>query len=344
MVTMISKLLYSRSICTNNNRRWYSIMVKHAVKPKKSKRSPAAYFKQLMVDIHRDRLLYFLLIPFLLWFLVFKYFPMWGIQIAFKDFSVFKGINDSPWLGIDHFVEFISSEYFLRVFRNTVIISLYGLLICFPAQIILAIMISEVAHDKFKKTVQTLTYLPHFVSVVVVAGIVTNFLAPSNGLFNVILDKLGMEKIYFLTEPGYFRGIYTAMNLWKETGFASIVFIAAIAGVDTELYEAAKMDGANKFKQILHVTIPGILPTIVVMFIMKIGSLLSVGYESIILLYQPATYETADVISTYVYRSGLIDGRYDFATAVGLFNSIVGLILVITANKISQKVTETSLW
>ncbi|MEG0014850.1 MAG: ABC transporter permease subunit [Cellulosilyticaceae bacterium] len=320
-----------------------------AKKPKKQKEVKTKigmkqYFKELRVDMHRDRLLYLLLIPFLLWFFVFKYMPMWGIQIAFKDFSLFKGIAASDWVGLEHFVEFIGSEYFIRVFKNTIIISLYGLLVCFPAQIILAIMISEVTHAKFKKTVQTLTYLPHFVSVVVVAGIVTTFLSPSNGLFNIILDKLGMEKIYFLTNPDYFRGIYTTMNLWKETGFASIVFIAAISGIDTQQYEAAKMDGANKFKQIIHVTLPGILPTIVVMLIMKIGNLLSVGYESIILLYQPATYEKADVISTYVYRSGLIEGRYDFATAVGLFNSTVALVLVITANKISKKVTETSLW
>jgi len=302
------------------------------------------YFSLLIKDVYRDRMLYYLLIPFLLWFLIFKYYPMWGIQIAFKDFSLFKGIGGSEWIGFDYFKEFIGSEYFLRVFRNTVIISLYGLLICFPAQIILAIMISEVTRNGFKKIVQTLTYLPHFVSVVVIAGIVTTFLAPSSGLINLILEKLGMEKIYFLTNPDYFRGIYTVMNLWKETGFASIVFIAAIAGIDTQLYEAAKMDGANKFKQIMHVTLPGILPTIVVMFIMKIGSLLSVGYETIILLYQPATYEKADVISTYVYRSGLIDGRYDFATAVGLFNSVVALVLVVAANRISKKVTDASLW
>lgn len=310
----------------------------------KPKRSWATYFRELKKDIIRDRILYYLLIPFLLWFLVFKYFPMWGIQIAFKEFSLFKGIGGSDWIGFEYFTEFIGSEYFSRVFMNTVIISLYGLIICFPAQIILAIMISEVTRQGFKKVVQTLTYLPHFVSVVVIAGIVTTFLAPNSGLINLILEKLGMEKIYFLTNPDYFRGIYTAMNLWKETGFASIVFIAAIAGIDTQLYEAAKMDGANKFKQIIHVTLPGILPTIVVMFIMKVGNLLSVGYETIILLYQPATYEKADVISTYVYRSGLIDGRYDFATAVGLFNSIVALILVIMANKLSKKVTDASLW
>lgn len=302
------------------------------------------YFRNLKRDIFRDRILYYLLIPFLLWFLVFKYLPMWGIQIAFKDFSLFKGIGGSKWIGFEYFTEFIGSEYFLRVFKNTVIISLYGLIICFPAQIILAIMISEVTRNTFKKVVQTLTYLPHFVSVVVIAGIVTTFLSPESGLINLVLEKLGFESVYFLTNPDYFRGIYTIMNLWKETGFASIVFIAAIAGIDTQLYEAAKMDGANKFKQIIHVTLPGILPTIVVMFILKIGSLLSVGYETIILLYQPATYEKADVISTYVYRSGLIDGRYDFATAVGLFNSVVALVLVVLANKWSKKVTNAGLW
>lgn len=302
------------------------------------------YLQRLLKDIHRDKLLYLLLIPFVAWFLVFKYIPMGGIQIAFKDFSLFKGIKGSDWVGLEHVMEFIGSEYFLRVFRNTVIISLYGLIICFPAQIILAIMISEVGSVKYKKTVQTLTYLPHAVSAVVVAGIVTNLLAPGSGLVNVILERLGFEKIYFLTNPNYFRGIFTTMNLWKETGFGSIVFIAAIAGIDTQLYEAARIDGAGKLKQIFHVTLPGILPTIVVMFIMKIGNLLNVGYESIILLYQPATYETADVISTYVYRSGLIDGRYDFATAVGLFNSIVALVLVVSANKLSSKLTESSLW
>lgn len=302
------------------------------------------YMQRLLKDIHRDKLLYLLLIPFVAWFFVFKYIPMGGIQIAFKDFSLFKGIKGSDWVGLEHVMEFIGSEYFLRVFKNTVIISLYGLIICFPAQIILAIMISEVGSVKYKKTVQTLTYLPHAVSAVVVAGIVTNLLAPGSGLVNVILERLGFEKIYFLTNPNYFRGIFTTMNLWKETGFGSIVFIAAIAGIDTQLYEAARIDGAGKIKQIFHVTLPGILPTIVVMFIMKIGNLLNVGYESIILLYQPATYETADVISTYVYRSGLIDGRYDFATAVGLFNSIVALVLVVSANKLSSKLTESSLW
>lgn len=299
---------------------------------------------KLMSDIARDKYLYLLLIPFILWYIVFQYKPMAGLQIAFKDFSLFKGISDSPWSGLNHFKEFLSSEYFIRVFKNTIIINLYSLVICFPAPIILAILISELRNGAFKKITQTLTYLPHFVSIVVVAGIVTNFLAPNNGLINILLEKFGFDKVYFLTKPEYFRGIFTGMNLWKETGFASIVFIAAIAGIDSELYEAAKIDGASKWQQIKNVTLPGIMPTIVIMLILKIGQLLSVGYEAIILLYQPATYETADVISTYVYRSGLLEGRYDFATAVGLFNSVIALILVIVANKLSKKLSETSLW
>lgn len=302
------------------------------------------YVKELAKDIKRDKYLYMLMIPFLLWFVLFKYKPMYGLQIAFKDFNLFKGISGSEWVGLEYFREFIGSEYFIRVFKNTIVINIYSLLICFPAPIILAILINEVKNSKFRKVVQTLTYLPHFVSIVVVAGIVTTFLAPGNGLINILLEKIGLDKIYFLIKPEYFRGIFTGMNLWKETGFASIVFIASIAGIDQEMYEAAKIDGANKWKQIRNVTIPGIMPTIAVMLIMKIGNLLTVGYESIILLYQPATYKTADVISTYVYRSGLLEGRYDFATAVGLFNGVIALILVMSANKISKKLTETSLW
>lgn len=302
------------------------------------------WLKKLLNDMWRDRFLYMLLIPFVIWFLIFQYKPMLGLQIAFKDFSPFKGIAGSEWVGLAHFKEFIGSDYFLRVLKNTIIINLYSLLICFPAPIILAILINEIRHTRYKKIVQTLTYLPHFVSIVVIAGIITTFLSPSSGIVNIMLEKLGLEKIYFLIKPEFFRGIFTGMNLWKDTGFNLIVFLSAISGIDGGLYEAAKIDGANKFQQIMNVTIPSILPTIAIMLIMKIGSLLSVGYEAIILLYQPATYETADVISTYVYRSGMIDGRYDFATAVGLFNGIIALVLVFGANKLSRRLTETSLW
>lgn len=294
--------------------------------------------------LKRDWFLYLLLTPFILWYAIFIFKPMYGIQIAFKDYSVFKGIEQSPWVGLDHFQQFLQSEYFWRVLKNTLIISFYSLIFVFPAPIVFALLLNEVKHAFFKKTVQTLTYMPHFISVVIIAGIVTNFLSPSSGLVNLLIEKLGMEKIYFLAIPEYFRTILNSMTIWQGTGFAAIIYIAALAGVNTELYEAAVIDGASKWKRVVHVTIPGILPTIMIMLILQIGSLLDVGYEAIILLYQPVTYSTADVISTYVYREGLINGRYDMATAVGLFNSIVSLILIVFANKISKKYTESGLW
>lgn len=295
-------------------------------------------------NLIRDKYLYLMLIPFILWYIIFQYKPMYGLQIAFKDYSLFKGIADSPWVGFENFVRFFESEYFLRTLKNTVLISFYGLIFGFPAPIILALLLNEVKHMTFKKTVQTMTYLPHFISIVVVAGIVTNFLAPTNGLVNIVIDKFGGEKTYFLTEPGYFRSIFIGMGIWKDVGFNAIIYLAAIAGINPQLYEAAKMDGANRWKQIWHVTIPCIIPTIVILFIINIGNFLEVGYEAIILLYQPSTYETADVINTYVYRAGLQGGQYEIGAAAGLFNSVVGLILVVLANKISKKLTQNGLW
>ncbi|MDF2922191.1 MAG: sugar transporter permease [Paenibacillaceae bacterium] len=301
-------------------------------------------WRRIAASLVRDRFFYLLLIPFILWYLLFAYKPMYGLQIAFKDFSVYKGIAASPWVGFENFITFFQSPYFVRTLVNTLLISLYSLAWGFPAPIILALLLNEVRHVFFKKAVQTLTYLPHFISVVVVAGIVTNILAPTNGLVNIMLAKLGLEKIYFLVVPEYFRTILISMNIWKETGFGAILYIAALSGINPELYEAAVIDGANKWKQIWHVTLPGILPTIMIMLILRIGNILDVGYEAIILLYQPATYETADVISTYMYRAGIKEGQYDLTTAVGLFNSAVGLVLVIAANKLSKKFTESGLW
>lgn len=300
--------------------------------------------KTLLLRLKRDKFLYMLLIPFLTWYVLFAYKPMYGIQIAFKQYSVFRGISESPWVGLHHFEFFLQSEYFYRVLKNTLLISGYSLLIAFPIPILLALLISEVKNAFFKKTIQTFTYLPHFISIVVVCGIVTNFLSPSNGLVNLVLEKLGMEKIYFLAVPEYFRTIFISMNIWKEAGFAAIIYIAALAGVNPELYEAAVIDGANKWRRILHVTLPGILPTVMILLILDIGKLLEVGYEAIILLYQPATYSTADVISTYVYREGILNGRYDIATAVGLFNSVVGLLLIVLSNRLSKKLTGNGLW
>ncbi|MFZ5967163.1 MAG: ABC transporter permease [Bacillota bacterium] len=300
--------------------------------------------QEMYQQIVKDKYLYLLLAPMVLWYIIFLYKPMYGLQIAFKDFSIFKGIENSPWVGLENFKTFFKSHYFLRNLKNTLLINIYSLIIGFPIPIILALMINEVKNSIFKKTVQTLTYLPHFISVVVVAGIVTNFLAPTNGLLNLLIEKLGGEKIYFLMEAKYFRTVFISMNLWKEAGFQSIVYLAALSGINPQLYEAAVMDGASKWKQLWHVTIPGIMPTIVIMLIIRIGSLLEVGYESIILLYKPSTYETADVLSTYVYRAGLETAQYDLAAAVGLFNAVVAFILVIGANRLSKKFTESGLW
>jgi len=287
--------------------------------------------------------LYIMLIPFVLYYIFFFYKPMWGLQIAFKDYSLFGGMADSPWVGFENFKTFLGGPYFGRLLKNTLLIGFYGLLFGFPAPIILAILLNEVKNLTYKKTLQTMFYLPYFISTVVVAGIVTNLLAPS-GLVNVILQKLGFESIYFLTEPKYFRTIYTVMGIWQTCGYSAVIYLAALAGIDMQLYEACQIDGGNKLHQMWHITLPGIAPTIVIMLIMNCGSLINVGAETIILLYQPSTYETADVISTYVYRIGLKDGDYGTATAVGLFNSVIGLLFVVAANYISRAVSEYSLW
>lgn len=294
--------------------------------------------------VKKEWLLYLMLIPFVVWYIVFLYKPMYGLQIGFKDYSIFKGISASPWVGFEHFIRFIKGPYFWRVIRNTLLINVYSIVIGFPIPIILAILFNEIRNVAYRKSIQTLTYLPHFISSVVVVGIITNFLAPTNGLVNLIIEQFGFEKIYFLTKPEWFRTIFITMNIWKGAGFGAIIYLAALSGVDPQLYEAAIIDGANKWKQIWHVTLPTILPTIMIMLILRIGSLLKVGYEQIILLYRPSTYETADVISTYVYRKGIIQGQYDMTTAVGLLNAVVALILVYAANKLSKKLTENSLW
>lgn len=305
-----------------------------------TKRKSEIIFKR----IYRDRQLYLLLIPFLLFYILFVFRPMGSMVIAFKDYSVYKGIAASPWVGLKHFRNFFESEFFVRVLRNTILISLYQLVIGFPLPIIFALLLNEVTSKKYKRVVQTFSYLPYFISTVVIAGMVTLFLAPSNGIVNIILDKLGMEKIYFLTKPAYFRTIYTFTNVWIGLGYNSVVYISALSGVDQSLYEACTIDGGGKVRQMLSVTIPGILPTIVTMFLIQIGNILNVGYELIIMLYQPVTYETADTISTYVYRIGIEQADYSLSTAVSFFNSIVGLILVVIANYISKKVNDTGLW
>jgi len=315
------------------------------VKPQTLNKS---WFTRLLQDMGRDALLYILLIPFLAYYIIFIYKPIGGLAIAFQDYSTFKGIGGSEWVGFKHFISFFQGPYFMRTLRNTLLINFYGLLFSFPAPILLAILLNEVRQQKLKKTIQTMTYLPYFISTVVVVGIVTNLLSPGHGLITAISEMICGERIYFLTKPEYFRTIYTIMTIWQGIGYNSVIYIAALAGVDQELYEAAVIDGAGKMRQIWHITLPGILPTIMIMLILRIGSFMSVSTDSILLLYQPSTYETADVIGTYVYRTGIAtDGgkaNYSLSTAVGLFNSVVGLILVMGANYVSKKTTEEGIW
>lgn len=302
------------------------------------KKRKLSKIQQLAKTLKKDWMLYVLVVPIIIWYIAFLYKPMYGLQIAFKKFSIFRGIAGSPWVGLENFEEFMSSPYFLRSLKNTFMISFTSLLVGFPIPILLALMFNEVKNEVYKRGVQILTYLPHFISVIVIAGIVKNFLAPSNGIINILISMIRLEKTYFLTKPEWFRTIYIGSNIWKEAGFGSIVYIAALAGINPSLYEASRL------QQIWHVSIPGILPTIVIMFIMRIGKLLDIGYELILLLYQPATYETADVLSTYIYRTGLQSARYDIATAAGLFNAVIGFTLVFLANRLSRRLTATSLW
>ncbi|MGX6592303.1 carbohydrate ABC transporter membrane protein 1, CUT1 family (TC 3.A.1.1.-) [Cetobacterium ceti] len=291
-----------------------------------------------------QRTLYLIILPFILWYMIFAYKPMYGLLIAFKDYSLFRGISGSDWVGLSNFTEFLTSPYFYTTLKNTIMLNVYSLTLEFPFAILLALMLNEVKNKYFKSFVQTASFIPYFIAVVVAAGITINILSPSTGVVNQLLEKLGLEKIYFLSKPEYFRGIFTGLNMWKTTGFNAVIYLAALTAVDESLYEAAKIDGANKFQQLWYITIPSIVPTIVVMLVLKVGSMLNVAFETVLLLYQPATYSTSDVISTYVYRTGMLMQDFGLATAVGLFNAVVGFILVYSANKWSKKITASSLW
>lgn len=289
-------------------------------------------------------MLYLILLPFIIWYAVFMFKPMYGMVIAFKDYSLFRGISGSEWVGLKNFKDFLTSPEFYVTLKNTLMLNVYSLLLEFPFAILLALMLNEVKNKYFKTIVQTASFIPYFIAIVVATGITINILSPSTGVVNVFLEKLGFERVYFLAKPEFFRGIFTGLNMWKTAGFNAVIYLAALTAVDEQLYEAAKIDGANKFQQLRHITIPAIIPTIVVMLVLKVGSMLNVAFETVLLLYQPATYEAADVISTYVYRTGMLMQDFGLATAVGLFNAVVGFILVYSANRWSKKVTQSSLW
>lgn len=301
-------------------------------------------FQKLKARFKRDWDLYLLLLPGVIWFIFFAYVPMSGLVIAFQDYNLWKGIAGSEWVGFQNFIDFMTSDVFFRVIKNTLMLSLYNIVFCFPAPIILAVMLTEMKNRALSHVTQTVTFIPYFISLVVVCGMVISFLAPGNGLVNIILRSLGLPDHYFMVDPKAFRPVYTLMMMWRQTGYNAIVYIAALMGIDHQLYEAAKVDGATKWQQIRYVTLPCLMPTIITMFILQIGQLVKVSYEAVLLLYQPATYETADVIGTYVYRTGLMEQNFGLATAAGLFESLIALVLVVISNRISKKFSETSLW
>ena len=298
---------------------------------------------RLKKDFRRNKMLYLLVVPVLLFYLIFQYRPMYGALIAFKDYTPTLGVVDSPWVGLANFKRFFNSVYFNRLIKNTVLLSVYNLVFGFPAPIVLALLLNEIKSKKFKSATQTVTYLPHFISLIVVTGMLRDF-SLTSGLFNDIITFFGGERSALLQNPKLYRGIYVASSIWQEVGWGSIIYLSALSGVDSELYEAAQIDGAGKWKQMLNITLPGIAPTIIIMLTMKIGTLMNMGYEKTILLYNPATYETADIISSYVYRVGLLEQDWSYSTAIGLFNSIINLTLLLIANKLAKRFSETSLW
>lgn len=288
--------------------------------------------------------LYLFIAPAFLYFVIFHYGPMYGIQIAFKNFIPTLGIAGSPWVGFDHFERFFNSYYFWDLLWNTLSISLYELAIGFPLPIILALAFNEVKDSFFKRTVQTVTYAPHFISVVVMSGMIITFLSPSSGMIVNFVEMLGFQPPQFLTDPAWFKTVYVLSGVWQSAGWGTIIYLAALSGVDPQLHEAAVVDGASRFKRILHINIPAIVPTITILLILNMGSILGVGFEKILLLQNPLNMSSSDVISTFVYRSGLVDAQYSFSTAVGLFNSVINAILLIAVNQIARRTSENSLW
>lgn len=279
--------------------------------------------KQLLKkDFKRNYDIYIMAIPVLVYFLIFHYGPMYGLLIAFKNYNPMKGIWGSPWVGMKHFQDFFSSYYFIRIFRNTILLSVYQLVFCFPASIILALLINELTCRSFKRVVQTVSYLPHFISIMVLCGLVINFCG-SDGLINDILVKFGIERRNLMQDPALFRPIYILSSIWQEIGWNSIVYLAVLGSIDESLYDAAVIDGAGRLRQVFAVTLPAISNTILVMFLLKVGRVMNVGYEKILLLYNPVVMETADVISTFVYRRGILESNFSYSAAVGLFPSYI---------------------
>ena len=294
-------------------------------------------------DCRMNKAVYLMAFPVIVYFIIFNYIPMGGILMAFEDYSIKKGIFGSTWVHFDNFIRFFNSVYFWRLIRNTLLISFYGLIFSFPFPIIFALCLNEIRNVKFKKLTQTISYMPYFISIVVVVSIIYDFCS-SDGALTKLAAAFGDTGGALIARPEWFRTLYIGSNIWQHLGYNSIIFISALAAIDQELYEAAVIDGASRWKQTIYITLPELSSTIVVLLILRLGQIMNVGYEKTILMYSPATYETADVIASYVYRVGIIDADYGYSTAINFFNSIVNFIVLFVANTISRKLSETSLW
>ncbi|MCU6796084.1 sugar ABC transporter permease [Paenibacillus sp. WQ 127069] len=294
--------------------------------------------------IMKSKSLYLLGLPGILFFIVFKYLPMWGIIIAFQDYSPFQGLLQSPWVGFKHFERLFAHPDFFMLLRNTMAINVLNLVFFFPLPILLSMLLNEVSHQFFKRVVQSIIYLPHFLSWVIIAGICFLMLSKGEGIVNKLLEAVGIGKIDFLTNPDLFWGLLTVQSIWKEAGWGTVIFLAAIAGIDPQLYEAAKMDGASRLRQAWHVTLPAIRSVIIILLILRIGHIMDVGFEQVFLMMNGAVSEVAEVFDTYVYRLGIRQGQFSFTTAVGLFKSVIGLILVILSNRLAKRFGEEGVY
>jgi putative aldouronate transport system permease protein len=298
---------------------------------------------RLCQDYRKRKYVYWMIAPVILYYLVFNYIPMFGQVIAFQNYRPARGIFNSPWVGLKNFAGFFQGPFAGRVIRNTIILSLYDILFCFPLPVILALLLNELKGGAFKRIAQTITYMPHFISLVIMCGMIVNFTS-SYGVITSVLGRLGFERTNLLSKAGYFRTIYTASTIWKTIGWGSIIYLAALSNVDMSLYEAASIDGAGRFRKVYHIMIPALVPIVAVQLIMRIGHLMSQGAEKVILLYSPIVYETADTIASYVYRVGLSEQNYSLASAVGMFNSVINLGLLVFANWFSRRFVQESLW
>lgn len=284
------------------------------------------------------------ILPGMIYYILFRYVPMWGNLIAFQDFNAFKGFLDSKWVGLKHFQIFFQSNNALRLIKNTLCLSCYSILFGFPIPVLFALLLYEVRFAHFRSLIQSISYFPHFISVVIICGLLKQYLSVSNGIVNSMMEALNGSKINFLQEPTWFRTIYISSGIWQNMGWSSIIYYATLTSIDTSLFEAAEIDGAGRLRRILHISLPSLIPTMVTLLLMQLGTVMNVGFEKVLLLYNSSTYSTADILSTYVYRIGITQMKYSFASAVGLFNNVVGLVIVLFFNTLARKLGDTSLW